>query len=199
MPIVPRDPSRVPVNPAAVDLRPDVQPRARVRRMPPPSDAAPIIVSVPTPKPVSGGAAAEPLPSERSYEVGYGKPPAKNRFQKGQSGNPKGRPRGAKSLKTLARTLLTEKVTVRTANGSKRVSKMEAMLHKQIEKAFAGDMRANQSLLQLYASSVPDEPLGTTISAAEPIHDMDAHDRAVLEELKAVLLAQAVADEEEES
>ena len=36
-------------------------------------------------------------PAASSYEVGYGKPPAKNRFKPGQSGNPKGRPRGAKN------------------------------------------------------------------------------------------------------
>ena len=31
------------------------------------------------------------------YKVGYGKPPKKNRFKKGESGNPRGRPKGAKS------------------------------------------------------------------------------------------------------
>ncbi len=30
----------------------------------------------------------------RDYAVGYGKPPVETRFQKRQSGNPEGRPRG---------------------------------------------------------------------------------------------------------
>jgi hypothetical protein len=30
----------------------------------------------------------------RPYTVGYGKPPVHTRFQKGVSGNPRGRPRG---------------------------------------------------------------------------------------------------------
>ena len=33
---------------------------------------------------------------DADYEVGYGKPPETTRFKKGQSGNPKGRPAGAK-------------------------------------------------------------------------------------------------------
>ncbi len=36
---------------------------------------------------------------ERDYEVGYGKPPAEHRFKPGQSGNPRGRPKGAKNKK----------------------------------------------------------------------------------------------------
>lgn len=38
----------------------------------------------------------DPDPKNR-YEVGYGKPPAAHRFQKGQSGNPKGRAKGSKN------------------------------------------------------------------------------------------------------
>jgi hypothetical protein len=50
------------------------------------------------------------MPSEKKgdYEVGYGKPPRDTRFPKGQSGNPRGRPSGAKNLKTLLSEALNE-------------------------------------------------------------------------------------------
>src|SRR5439155_2145375 len=32
-------------------------------------------------------------PADADYEVGYGRPPKPSRFQKGRSGNPRGRPR----------------------------------------------------------------------------------------------------------
>ena len=34
---------------------------------------------------------------KRSYKIGYGKPPVKTRWKPGHSGNPKGRPRGARN------------------------------------------------------------------------------------------------------
>lgn len=40
-------------------------------------------------------------PPASDYEVGYGKPPQQTRFKPGQSGNPRGRPKGAKAKPAL--------------------------------------------------------------------------------------------------
>src|SRR6266566_3065012 len=53
------------------------------------------------------------------YEVGYGKPPLHTRFKKGQSGNPRGRPRGAKNFTSLVSDALDQRVVV-TENGKRR-------------------------------------------------------------------------------
>ena len=39
--------------------------------------------------------------SDGNHSVGYGRPPEATRFKPGQSGNPKGRPKGSKNLRTL--------------------------------------------------------------------------------------------------
>jgi hypothetical protein len=40
--------------------------------------------------------------------TGYGNPPAEHRFRKGQSGNPKGRPKGSTSKRATVTTVLLE-------------------------------------------------------------------------------------------
>jgi hypothetical protein len=59
------------------------------------------------------------------YKVGYGKPPRRNQFPKGQSGNPKGRPRHSKNVATLAREALYAQVEVTENGRRRRVSKLE--------------------------------------------------------------------------
>ncbi len=83
------------------------------------------------------------------YNVGYGKPPAHTRFKKGESGNPKGKPKGAKNLATLLDKTINERVLV-TENGRRRsISKLEAAVKQLVNKAAGGDHRSIQQLLGL--------------------------------------------------
>lgn len=120
---------------------------------------------------------SEPSSSTQSdYVVGYGRPPAHTRFKPGKSGNPRGRPKGAKGLKSLARDVLTTRVPVRTASGEKKMHRIEAVLHKIIELAMKGNPKALAEVLRLYASAVP-EP-ATMECAAVPADELTAADTA---------------------
>ena len=123
------------------------------------------------------------------YEVGYGRPPAHTRFKPGNSGNPKGRPKGARGLNTLARELLTARVPVRTASGEKRMHRIEAVLHKTFELALKGNPRALSQVLSLYASAVPETAVA---ESAAPAEELTMTDLAILEEFKASLSQEAV-------
>ncbi len=80
-------------------------------------------------------------------DVGYGRPPKKGMFKKGQSGNPKGRPKGVKNFQTELRSVLRSKVTVTVAGKPKSVSVVEAALMRLREKALKGDQRALEIVL----------------------------------------------------
>lgn len=115
-----------------------------------------------------------------SYDVGYGKPPRHSQFKKGQSGNPRGRPRSAKGLKTIVREVMLEKVLVRTAAGEKRVTRAEALVLKNLELATKGNPRSLDKLLQLFQAAVPDEAVSTERQLAT---DTTAADQAILDAL----------------
>ena len=66
--------------------------------------------------------------SDGGYEVGYGKPPKHTQFEPGQSGNPRGRPKGTKNLKTDLMEELGEKILVREGEQARRVSKQRAVV-----------------------------------------------------------------------
>ena len=111
--------------------------------------------------------------ADADNRVGYRRPPRHSRFQPGQSGNPRGRPRGVKSLSDIVRKIVGQKVTV-TENGRvRRVPRLEAILLRAAGEASRGDARALRLLLQLT------ERYGESAQTAE--HEMTgAEDLAIL-------------------
>ena len=98
---------------------------------------------------------------EEAYQVGYGRPPKQHQFQKGRSGNPSGRPKGARNLKTIVDDVFSEPVRLRRDGAFIEVSTAEAMLRSMTHKAMKGDVaafRAVQTFLsgRLEAGSAED-------------------------------------------
>ena len=112
-----------------------------------------------------------------SYEIGYKKPPAETRFSKGQSGNPKGRPKGAKNLSTLLLKVGRERVRV-TINGRTRtITKLEAILLQLANKAISGEDRAAKEILHLHSLYEDSDKTGL------PQTDQDEKDEATWENI----------------
>ena len=95
--------------------------------------------------------------SERDeYEVGYRRPPQDTRWQKGQSGNPKGRPKREISL--VAHHLLKAlemPVTIHDENGDRVVTAREAIVRLRMQAGAKGDPHAFEDLLKLEKREVP--------------------------------------------
>lgn len=83
------------------------------------------------------------------YEVGFGKPPKHTQFEKGRSGNPKGRPKGSKNIPMLVREIFDEKVLVNGPWGQRWVTKLEAGITQLANKAATGNLKAINQAIQL--------------------------------------------------
>lgn len=179
--------------------RPDIVARVRVRRHNVVSDTPEAAPAPPAAATVPRAVQAASVPILKTSDtpdvadaakdnVGYGRPPKHTQFRKGQSGNPKGRPKGAKSLNTIVRETLLAKIKIRTAKGRKNTTSIQALMMQTLESALKGSQRDRHELLRYYREAVPDEPetIRTNAAAtdAQP-DDIDAHDRAILERLRA--------------
>lgn len=84
-----------------------------------------------------------------SYEIGYRRPPAATRFKKGQSGNPKGRPKGSSNLLTILERELSQAIVVSENGRKKTITRLEAIGKRLISDALQGDRKAQLTLFEI--------------------------------------------------
>ena len=89
---------------------------------------------------------SEPQSLEEGSGVGYKRPPEATRFKKGQSGNPKGRPR-ARHRQIPSDSVLGQMVTVREDRRERRITAAEAFILQLTQKGLAGDSAAARASL----------------------------------------------------
>ena len=94
------------------------------------------------------------------YTIGYRKPPIATQFKKGCSGNPSGRPRRSRNVRTILKEILNRKITVRDCYGERKIATQEAMLLKFLENALKGDPRALKTIVSLW-ERYGDDPAST--------------------------------------
>lgn len=97
------------------------------------------------------------------YDVGYGRPPKNSQFKKGESGNPTGRPKKSKNLKTILLNALQEEVIIKEGNQKKVVTKSEALIKSVLNKALSGDVRSMkwvaEKTMDIQGDETDDRPL----------------------------------------
>lgn len=79
--------------------------------------------------------------------IGFGQPPKSTRFQKGKSGNPRGRPKNRRR-EIPYDTVLGQMVTIREDGRERRVTAAEAFLLQLTQKGLAGDSAAARASLE---------------------------------------------------
>jgi hypothetical protein len=84
-----------------------------------------------------------------SYAVGYARPPTSSQYQPGQTGNPKGRPRGVRNASSMARDALERTVNVKVNGTWRKMTVRKAAYLRLAERAAGGDAKALDYLLSL--------------------------------------------------
>ena len=80
------------------------------------------------------------------------RPPVRGRFKPGQSGNPKGRPKGQRNVRTVLNDALNQRIKIREGDRSRSVTKLDAVIMTMVNAALKGDAKAQASLITMMRS-----------------------------------------------
>jgi Family of unknown function (DUF5681) len=109
----------------------------------------------------------------RSDDVGYCKPPKRTQFKPGQSGYPKGRPKGVRNFSTDVLSTLQSPIKVNKGGRTRNISTQLATLLVLRDKALKGDLKAADHLIDLAARY-------NTGQQSPATRELDADDQAIL-------------------
>jgi Family of unknown function (DUF5681) len=123
--------------------------------------------------------------TKRQYAANYRKPPLHTRFKKGQSGNPRGRPK--KDLPALLLAALNEPVSVTIDGKPRKITKREVIVTQMVNKSAGADLRATKMLIDMMKEiegkagvAAPPEPRRFTPADEKVIKHMVAQIRGAL-------------------
>jgi hypothetical protein len=111
-------------------------------------------------------------------EVGYKKPPKHTQFQPGKSGNPKGRPKGAKTA--TGHEVFDQPVTVNQKGKSKKIKAIDALLSQVMIDAMKGDPKMRKLALDTWVklSNKVKTPSNAALPACQSPFELSAEDEA---------------------
>ncbi len=100
--------------------------------------------------------------SDASSEVGYGKPPRATRFQKGRSGNPKGRQRGDENLLAVFKRMASKRIKIKEGEKWRTITMADAIILRNYNAALKKDQIAMGNIIRLAEES------GELIDCSDP-------------------------------
>ena len=109
-----------------------------------------------------------------STAVGYRRPPKATQFKKGASGNPRGRPKGSRTVGALLQEILGQRIAVTENGRTRRLPALEVILRRLANDAMRSEPRSLKLLLALY------DRYGESPEADLRLNEILAEDREIL-------------------
>ncbi len=110
-------------------------------------------------------------------DVGYGRPPIEHQFRPGRSGNPTGRPKGARRFTADLLDELAEIVAVTNGDQKRALTKQRAIVSVLVCKALEGDAHAITTIIGACARALGEQYADDEAEAPE--------DRAIMRAIAA--------------